>query len=312
MGNERDASRHHLVIVLTHQICAGGQVMRRLFTRRMMFALAVLLACITCFDEASAQRRRTRRSRRVTNPVATQPVVPAPLPSTRTTDPQIISTADQQASEQADAAQVSGQVPATSSRRANTRRRVAEPEPDEDSMRRTVNDLTTQVNKLSDKLSQMEENQRTLVDMERLSRAEQRAEALRTQQRDVLEKEGMLQARLEQIEFNLKPENIDRSVSTFGSTKPEEARDARRQALESEKTRVRAQLELYATSRQRLETAIINADLEVDKLRRRIEAVDEAQQKTLTIDGTDNSDITTENAPPKETPAPNSSTTPPR
>jgi hypothetical protein len=284
--------------------------MRGRITRRIMLVVVVLLAFGLSLDEASAQRRRTRRSRRVTNPVATQRVAPAPLPSSQTLEPQIISTADQQASEQGSAADISGQVPATT-RRTN-RRRAAEPESEEDSMRRTVNELSTQVTKLSDKLSQMEENQRTLVDMERLSRAEQRAETLRTQQRDLLEKEGILQARLEQIEFNLKPENIDRSVSTFGSTRPEEARDARRQALESEKTRVRAQLDLFATSRQRLETAIINADLEVDKLRRRVEAVDEAQQKTPSTDGTDDTDATSENAPAKETPAPNTSSTPPR
>jgi chromosome segregation ATPase len=286
-------------------------VMHRPITRRIMVALVVLLAVGLCFDEASAQRRRPRRSRRVTNPVATQTVAPAPLPSTQSTEPQIISTADQQASEQSNAAEISGQVPASPRRTNNRRRAAAEPENEEDSMRRTVNDLSNQVNKLSDKLSQMEENQRTLVDMERLSRAEQRAEALRTQQRDVLEKEGILQARLEQIEFNLKPENIDRSVSTYGSTRPEEARDARRRALESEKVRVQAQIELFATSRQRLETAIINADLEVDKLRRRIEEADEPPTKLATPDTNTNADDTEGTSNTRPTTAPPTSTNPP-
>ena len=284
--------------------------MRRRITRRIMVALVAVLAFNLCFDEASAQRRRPRRSRRVTSPVATRPVAPAP--STQTVEPQIISTADQQASEQGGASDVSGQVPANP-RRAN-RRRAAEPETEEDSVRRTVNELSMQVNKLSDKLSQMEANQRTLVDMERLSRAEQRAEALRTQQRDLLEKEGILQGRLEQIEFNLKPENIDRSVSTYGSTRPEEAREARRQALESEKVRVRAQLDLSVTSRQRLETAIINADLEVDKLRRRVEEATEPAAKPDAPD-TDADDDPTEGTPitnPTTTVAPPVSSAPPR
>jgi chromosome segregation ATPase len=285
-------------------------MMRRPITRRIMIAFVVLLAFGVCLDEVSAQRRRTRRSRRVTNPVVTQPVVPATIPSTQSTEPQIISTADQQASEQGNATEISGQVPATSRRPVNRKRPVVEPETEEESMRRTVNDLSNQVNKLSDKLSQMEENQRTLVDMERLSRAEQRAEALRTQQRDVLEKEGLLQARLEQIEFNLKPENIDRSVSTFGSTRPEEARDARRRALESEKTRVQAQIELYATSRQRLETAIINADLEVDKLRRRIEEATEPPTK-LGTPADANTDDTDDTSTTRPTTAPPTSTSPP-
>ena len=257
--------------------------MRSAFTRRIMISLVALLALAVCFDEVSAQRRRTRRSRRVTNPVVTQPAVTPPAAaSTQSTEPQIISTAaDQQASEQESVSEVSGQIPATP-RRSTNRRRTSEPVDEEDSVRRTVNELSSQVNKLTDKLSQMEQQQRTLVDMERLSRAEMRAEALRTQLRDVQEKEGMLQARLEQIEYNLKPENIDRSVSTFGTTRPEEARETRRNMLRSDENRTRSQLELYATSRQRLETAIINADLEVDKLRRRIEEADESQLKTET------------------------------
>jgi hypothetical protein len=180
-------------------------------------------------------------------------------------------------------------------------------------MRRTVSELSSQVTKLSDKLTQMEQQQRTLVDLERLSRAEVRAENLRTQLRDVQEKEGALQARLEQIEYGLKPENIERSVSTSGSTRPEEAREARRVMLENDKTRTRTQLDLYVTSRQRLETAIVNADMEVDRLRKRLDEADESQQKPVTLDGTDSSDTTPdEETPPRETtpPATNSSTPP--
>ncbi|HEX8922504.1 MAG TPA: hypothetical protein VF766_13610 [Pyrinomonadaceae bacterium] len=287
--------------------------MHRQFTRRIMIAFIALLALGLCLDEASAQRRRSRRSRRITNPVATQTVAPPAVSSTQATEPQIISTADQQAIDEGNNQEISGQVQATPRRATNRRRAAAatEPEDEADSMRRTVIELSTQVTKLSDKLSQMEQQQRTLVDMERLSRAEVRAEALRTQLRDVQEKEGMLQARMEQIDYQLKPENIDRSVSSYGSTRPEEAREMRRRMLESDKIRTRSQLELYATSRQRLETAIVNADLEVDKLRRRIEEADESQQKPITLEGSDRSDTTTENAPPREEPLPEPPSNPP-
>src|SRR5437763_9804397 len=175
----------------------------------------------------------------------------------------MIRTAGQQANEQNHASDTGGQTP-SNFRRTNRNRAVPQQENDEDSMRRTVNDLTNQVTKLSEKLTQMESQQRTLVDLERLSRAEQRAETMRAQLRDVQEKEANLQARREQIDFDLKPENIERSVATYGSTHPEEARDARRHGLESEKTSVPAQLDLMATSRQRLESAIASADQEVD------------------------------------------------
>src|SRR5918911_171966 len=226
------------MIVLEHELHAGGFVMRRQFTRRIIFVLAILLSVALCLDEASAQRKRTKRSRRVTNPVSIVPVAPP----TQTTEPQIISTADQQASGADNTSDVSGQLP-SNTRRKSARSRATDAS-DEESVQRTVNELTTQVNKLTDKLTQMEQQQRTLVDLERLSRAEQRAEGLRTQLRDVQEKEGTLQARMEQLNYDLKPENIERSVSGYGSTPPQEAREARRHALESEKTRTQAQLDL--------------------------------------------------------------------
>lgn len=290
------------------------------FGRPIMILLVALLAFGVWLEGASAQRKRTKRSRRATNPVTTRTVPPASVSSTQSTDVKIISTAEQQANDQNNASETTGQVQANP-RRTN-RRRSGEPEDDADSVRRTVNELSTQVTKLTDKLSQMEQQQRTLVDMERLSRAEVRAEALRTQLRDVQEKEGAWQSRLEQLDFSLRPENIERSVSTYGSTRPEEAREARRRQLESEKVRARTQIDLLASSRQRLETAVINADLEVDKLRRRIEEADEAeqranttdesQQKTNATDGAQRSETSSSSREPEETPVPNPPSGPPR
>ena len=66
----------------------------------------------------------------------------------------------------------------------------------------------------------MQENDRDLPELERLTRAEQRAENLRTQQLDVETKLADLQAKMEQIEWVIKPKNIERSQATFGSTRP--------------------------------------------------------------------------------------------
>ena len=267
--------------------------MRSQFARRVVFALAVLLAVGLCVDEAGAQRRRTRRSRRVTAPIRsnTQTPIVTPTPST---EPQIISTAEQQAAE---AAADAGQT--TTTTRRTGRRRAAEPVEEEgETVRRTVSDLSAQVTKLSEKLSQMEQQQRTLVDLERLSRAEQRAEALRAQLQAAQEKETNLSAQLEQIDFDLRPENIERTVSTFGSTHPEDARAARRRGLENQKTMLRAQLDTIQNGRLRLESAIATADAEVDRLRKRI---DDATERPT--EATDNGDTesTDTNAPPTTT-----------
>lgn len=261
--------------------------MRSQFARRLTFALAVVLAVGLCFEEAGAQRKRTRRSRRAANPVVTtQPVV---TPTPTTADPQIISTAEQQAIEEE-----AGVAPTTPARRS-TRRRAAAPAEDEDSdtVRRTVNDLSTQVTKLSEKLSQMEQQQRTLVDLERLSRAEQRAEGLHAQLVGVQEKETNLTARLEQIEFDLRPENIERSVAAYGSTRPEDAREARRRGLETERNLLRAQLDTIRANRQRLESAIVTADAEVERLRKRIDDATEPNPDTAAGGGLDATGATT-------------------
>jgi chromosome segregation ATPase len=242
--------------------------------RQAAFVLAGLLLLVFCFTDASAQKRRTKRSRRVTNPVTTT-ATPAPTPSAQTGEPKLISTAEENAAETGTTA---------SGRRSNTRRNIA-PQPEEDS-RQKMERLSAQVNALNDKLSQMEQQQRTLVDLERLSRAETRAEGLRVQLRDVQEKEGDLQSRAEQLDYESKPEVIERTLAVTGSTRPEELRETRRRQLEAEKSRVQSQLNLLATSRARLETAIANADAEADRIRTRVDAASVPEQTEQTP-GTD-------------------------
>ena len=158
-------------------------------------------------------------------------------------------------------------------------------------MQQTITTLTNQVNKLNDKLSQMQDDDRYQLDMERLTRAEQRSEQLRSQLMDAQSKISDYEARLEQIDFALRPENLDNSMAGYGSLHPEQARDARRKQLESEKARVQAQLKLAENSRARLETAVANADTEVDQLRAKL------QQRRDQMDAQPTT--TTSDAPPK-------------
>ena len=125
--------------------------------------------------------------------------------------------------------------------------------------------------RLNDKLTQMTEDDRYQLDMERLTRAEQRAEQLRSQLMDVQSKIADFEAKLEHIEFALKPENIESAAAGYGSTRPEAVRDMRKKQLEGEKSRVTAQLKLAETSRSRLEIASQTADAEVDLLRAKLQ-----------------------------------------
>ena len=92
--------------------------------------------------------------------------------------------------------------------------------------------------------------------------AQNTTEKLRAQLIDAQTKEAELQARERQLDEDLRPENIERSLAGVGTTRPEELREQRRRQLESEKGRVRAQLDQLAHSRTRLEAAIATADAE--------------------------------------------------
>jgi predicted nucleic acid-binding Zn-ribbon protein len=191
--------------------------------------------------------------------VITNPAIAPPGAEQAGSDSEkIISTADENSTE-----------PEQTSESAQSKKRRAAKTGDQD-MQETINALSNQVNRLNDKLSQMQENDRSLIDMERLTRAEQRAEALRAQLLDTESKLADLQSKLDQIEYALKPENIERAAG-YGTVHPEEAREARRRQLEGERARVLAQIKILETSRTRLETSIGTADAEVDALRQRLD-----------------------------------------
>ena len=239
--------------------------MQNRFLRQTAFLLSLLILISLCVVDAGAQTRRRRRSRRVTKrvvrPVVTNPAI-APPGAEQATGPdgdRIISTADPSASETEQAAE------AAPPKKSNTSKKPAS-----DDIQQTINQLSNQVERLNAKLTEMQQNDRTLIDMERLTRAEQRAENLRAQQVDVESKLADAQAKVEQIEYQLRPENIERA-SGYGTVHPEEAREARRHQLENERTRVLAQIRILETSRERLETSLVTADAEVDSLRRKIE-----------------------------------------
>ena len=221
--------------------------------------IAACLVVSFCLVEGDAQTRRKKRTRKAApKPVITNPTI---APPAETGDVKIISTADQ-ATKDSSSETLQGWKP-----------KVTAPAPsaDEDETSSSIKDLTNQVNRLNNKLSAMQEDDRYQLDMERLTRAEQRAEQLRGQLMDVQGKIADFEARIEQLEYALRPENIEAATQGYGSTRPEVARDTRKKQLESERGRVQAQLTLAETSRSRLEVAVANADAEVDNLRAKLD-----------------------------------------
>lgn len=90
--------------------------------------------------------------------------------------------------------------------------------------------------------------------------AQEKAASLRAQLTEVEAKQSELKTRLQTLEEDLKPENIEKNFAGVGSTKPEDLREQRRRQLETERSGVQKQLDLLTTSHTRLETAIAQAD----------------------------------------------------
>jgi hypothetical protein len=116
-----------------------------------------------------------------------------------------------------------------------------------------------------------EKQKRLLLNLDILSRAEQRAESLRKQLFEMVEKESSVRTRLEQIQYDARPEMIDRSLAFAGSLRPEEIRDQRKKSLEAERKNLELLLTQIQTSRASLEENVQKADFLVEKVRLKLD-----------------------------------------
>lgn len=242
---------------------------------KILITVCLILSVGLLTGEAQTKKKkRTRRTRKpaVARPVITNPTIAPPTattgtaPTTNSGDVKIISESGNTTDS---GEQLQGWKPkVTAPEQPPSQGSQGSPPSD---MQNTINNLSNQVNRLNEKLTQMQEDDRYQIDMERLTRAEQRAEQLRMQLVDVQSKIADLEAQLEQIDYALKPENIDRATQGYGTVHPEDAREARRKQLESQKARTVAQLKILQTSQSRLEVSVATADQEVDTLRAKLE-----------------------------------------
>jgi len=246
--------------------------------------LLATLAAAFLFLPAAQSQQRKRVSRRVTHPVRPQADA-TPLPN----EPTVVSTAEDQQE--------------TPRRTTRTRQSATGTQAENEQLRSTVRQLSSQVEQLSSQLNQMKNDQHAMVDLERLTRAEQRAEDLRNQLREVTDKEFQYQERLAEIDYELQPDSIQRRAALIGSLNPSAVRDAIEQQLQREKTRIQKQLELLAASHTRLDAAVASADAEVERLRQRVDAADQ-QQLSGAPPAADNTTGANATATPQPTPTP--------
>lgn len=90
--------------------------------------------------------------------------------------------------------------------------------------------------------------------------AKEAAANFRLQLSEVQIRKAEMQALDEQLQEDLRPENIERIFAGFGSTRPERLRELRRRQLEIAKERVRIELDELDRNQTCLEAAIGDAD----------------------------------------------------
>ncbi len=104
-----------------------------------------------------------------------------------------------------------------------------------------VEQLTAQLKAFVDKFEKVggisfnDKQQRLVLGMELLVRAEQRIAEWQKYQIELVQKQGETRAKLSAIEVELRPERIDRSLQFEGTTRTEELRESRRALLAAER-----------------------------------------------------------------------------
>jgi chromosome segregation ATPase len=164
-----------------------------------------------------------------------------------------------------------------------------EPTPAEKPQTKPATTNTARIRELNDRLKKLEtaqssnydERQKRLkLNLDILKSAEDRADSMRDRLFGMIEKENKIKAQLDQIEYDIRPENIERLLQLGGSMKPEEVRENRRKSLAAEKTNLQSLLTQIQATRANLETNLQKAEQMVERLRAKTEKdIDESLQR---------------------------------
>lgn len=226
--------------------------MKKITTIRLISTIAILVFGVSMtVSVASGQTRKKRTTK--TMPAQTAPAQPQ-------TQPEVISRADDYGND-------SGVINLQTDQQNTTQ---TEPV---DTTKQQLSALKARVKNLeANKDTEYDQKQKRLaLNLEILNRAEQRAESLRKQHFDMIEKAGTIKAKLEQIDNDLRPEMIERTVAMTGSLRPEELRDARKKNLEAERASQQSLLEEVQSTLARLDQSVRKADDLVDRLRAKLD-----------------------------------------
>jgi hypothetical protein len=217
----------------------------------LIFAIAVAAVFAVAAADVDGQTNRRR----------TATPIPAPTATPSATVPEVISRADE--------------FPDENSRAIPPDPNEVKPGADSASIL-TLEDLGNRIKNLEASRPKPfrdpdEKQKRLLLNLDILTRAEQRSESLRKQVFEMIEKENAVKTKLDSLEYDLRPEVIERSTALIGSLRPEEIRASRRKSLEAERTNLQSLLTEIQRTRGTLELSLQRADVLVEKLRTKFE-----------------------------------------
>lgn len=224
----------------------------------ILFTAFIVLSCV--FSGATQIDAQTSKKKKKTTKTTKTAVTPTPV-SQQQTLPLIVSRADEfPAQDQPIVTETQPvQTESTETKTENTTP--------------SVDDLDARIKSLesSRKNDYDTKQKRLLMNLDILTRAETRAESLRKQLFELIEKQNTLQIRIDQIGTDLQPAMIERYTAFAGSLRPEQVREARQKSLESEKRNLENLFNQIETSRKSLEDNLFKADYLVEKLRSKLE-----------------------------------------
>ncbi|MFT3745628.1 MAG: hypothetical protein QM785_15240 [Pyrinomonadaceae bacterium] len=87
----------------------------------------------------------------------------------------------------------------------------------------------------------------------------------------MIEKENSVKSRLDQIDVEIRPENIERTLRLAGSMKPEEVRESRRKSLEAERGNLQSLLSEIQNTKSTINLNLQRSDAIVEKIRLKLE-----------------------------------------
>ena len=160
-------------------------------------------------------------------------------------------------------------------------------------LHKSLQTLNARLREISEKLlapdspqsgSSADQQGRISRNLDLLSRVEQRAEILRKQLLELIEKETQIKSRLVQIEEDMRPESIERTMNLVGTTRTLEMRETRRRVLENDRRGYESLLNQTSQSRLRLEEDVKQADTLVGRLRQRLLPLIEKEIEKITPD----------------------------